>query len=133
MEEKRSVSSLIKNISPELNSGEFVFCTVTDQKALEGINLICSFREKESITAILPRQAADERGLPYSFIAAWITLNVYSPLDSVGFTALFANALAKEGIGCNVVAAYYHDHVFVPVNEAERAMKVLQSLMETSA
>lgn len=123
-------NDFIKNISPELNEGEYVFCTVTDQKALQGVNVVCSFRERESITAILPRHAADERGLPYSFVSAWITLNVYSPLDSVGFTAAFSNALAKEGIGCNVVAAYYHDHVFVPVNDAGRAMEVLRSLMD---
>ncbi len=129
----KDASSLIKNISPELNEGEYVFCSVKDPEQLEGINVIYSFREKESVTAIMPKKTAESKGFPFAFTAAWITLNVYSPLDSVGFTALFANALAKEGIGCNVVAGYYHDHVFVPYADAERAMKTLASLMEKPA
>jgi uncharacterized protein len=46
----------------------------------------------------------------------------------VGLTAAFATALANAGISCNVVAAYYHDHLFVPVQDAEKAMAVLRSL-----
>jgi hypothetical protein len=39
--------------------------------------------------------------------------------------------LTRAGISCNVVAAYYHDHIFVPCKDAERALEVLQSLTRT--
>lgn len=86
------------------------------------------FREQESITVILKRVVADKLKLSYFYVASWITLTVHSSLEAVGLTAAFSNALAKEGISCNVVAAYYHDHIFVNCNDASRAMEILNNL-----
>ena len=43
-----------------------------------------------------------------------ITLTVHSSLKSVGLTAAVTSKLAEYEISANVVAAYYHDHIFVP-------------------
>ena len=37
-----------------------------------------------------------------------------------------------EGISANVIAAYYHDHIFVPNTKSALALKVLQSLSQES-
>jgi uncharacterized protein len=68
--------------------------------------------------------------LSYSFVAAWITLTVHSSLEAVGLTATFSKALAENNISCNVVAAYYHDHIFVDAKDAAKAMKILHILSE---
>jgi hypothetical protein len=39
-----------------------------------------------------------------------------------------ASALAEEGISANVVAAYFHDHLFVPWEQRDRAMAILSTL-----
>jgi hypothetical protein len=57
-----------------------------------------------------------------------ITLTVPSALDGVGLTAAVATALADAGIPCNVVAAFHHDHLFVPAAMAKRAVRVLLDL-----
>lgn len=57
-----------------------------------------------------------------------ITLSVHSSLLAVGFIAEIARVLGKEGVSCNVVAGFYHDHVFVPAGDAERAMCALERL-----
>lgn len=80
------------------------------------------------MTAILERSRADALGLKYSFVAAWITLTIHSALDAVGLTAAFASALGEAGISCNVIAAYYHDHIFVASGDAAQAMTVLHAL-----
>jgi hypothetical protein len=83
------------------------------------------FKEQEGITIIVTKQTADTWQLNYSFIAAWITLTVHSSLEAVGLTAAFSTALSAEGISCNVVAAFYHDHIFVDKKDTEVAMNVL--------
>ncbi len=84
------------------------------------------------MTVILTREQADGLSLPYSVVCAWITLTVHSSLQAVGLTAAVSRALAEAEISCNVVAAYYHDHLFVPVEDGGRAMVVLAALIEAS-
>ena len=55
-------------------------------------------------------------------------MDYHSSLEATGLTATFATALAKGNISCNVVAAYYHDHIFVAKKDAERAMEALKKL-----
>ena len=122
------LSTILKTLRPELAEGEFVFCTVDLRTKLPVDDAIMIFREKEGTTLILPRGTADRLGLSYTYIAAWITLTVHSSLEAVGLTAAFANALADQQISCNVVAGYYHDHIFVDKRDASKAMEILRKL-----
>ena len=127
MNEKKS-NSLIKNIAPKMNQGQYVFITTDNPDAIQSSDIILQFREKEGITFVLERKLADQKGFTYNFVAAWITLNVHSSLEAVGLTAKVSAALAKECISCNAVAAYHHDHIFVPYREVDRAISVLRKL-----
>ena len=53
-------------------------------------------------------------------------LSVNSSLDAVGLTAAVATKLSFYGISANVVAAYYHDHIFVPSEKADKALLALK-------
>jgi len=123
-----SIIELLKTMSPKLNEGEYVFCTIPHSQAIDPANIIGSFKEAEGLTVILNKEIADNLSLDYTYVSAWITLTVHSSLEAVGLTAAFSSALAKEGISCNVIAAYYHDHIFVAKNDAIKAMEVLKSL-----
>ncbi|RJG14283.1 ACT domain-containing protein [Pseudomonas cavernicola] len=123
-----SLSHLLRSMSPQLNAGDYVFCSVNDENLLAGVQVLGSFREREGLTVILQRQQAERLGLPFDYIAAWITLTVHSALSAVGLTAAFATALAMAGISCNVIAGYYHDHLFVAQADGERAIDVLRQL-----
>lgn len=123
-----NLESLLKTMNPKLKNGEFVFCTVKDFSEVDLENTILFFKEEEAITIIVKKEIADALNLAYSFIASWITLTVHSSLESVGLTAAFSKALADNGISCNVVAAFYHDHVFVDRKDAEKAMEILNRL-----
>ncbi|MBC3241368.1 ACT domain-containing protein [Pseudomonas lurida] len=123
-----ALASLLRSMSPHLNEGDYVFCTLPDHRTPAGCEVIGSFREQEGLTLILERQQAQQAGLAFDYVAAWITLNVHSALEAVGLTAAFANALGQAGISCNVIAGYYHDHLFVGRADAGRAMQVLQQL-----
>ena len=85
--------------------------------------VIMFFRENEGHTIILKKELAKRLQLEYSFIASWITLTVHSSLEAVGLTAAFSAALTEENISCNVVAAFYHDHIFVDKRDAEKAIR----------
>jgi len=128
MSGEMNLQRLLKEMKPKLNAGEYVFCTVESQNHVAQLDPLCIFAEEESVTVILPKSKADAMSLHYSTILAWITLTIHSSLEAVGLTSAIAKALTEANISCNVVAAYYHDHIFVPINDATRAMAVLQAL-----
>jgi len=130
MSGEKDLVILLNSMKPEHIPDEYVFCVV---KNLENINLeeiAMFFREKEGITIIVKKEIADKLSLDYSFIASWISLTVHSSLESVGLTAAFSNALAEEGISCNVVAAFYHDHIFVDKKDIDNAMMILNAFSD---
>lgn len=125
MSGEKNLDALLKSIKPKHNVGEFVFCKTENLEQINLNQIIMSFKEEESITIIAEKAVADKLDLDYSFIASWITLTVHSSLEAVGLTAAFSKALSENGISCNVVAAYYHDHIFVDKKDTEKAMAIL--------
>ena len=47
-------------------------------------------------------------------------------------TAAFAHALAQQNISCNVIAGYYHDHIFVADDNVQQALVILNNLGQAS-
>jgi hypothetical protein len=123
-----NLDTLLKTMQPALNDGEYVFCQLPEMSSIPLSGVIMFFKEQEGNTVIIGKELADSLQLKYTFVAAWITLTVHSSLEAVGLTAAFSNALAKAGISCNVVAALYHDHIFVDHTQAKTAMEVLYAL-----
>ncbi|WP_269239922.1 ACT domain-containing protein [Flavobacterium limnophilum] len=111
MNGEKNLEILLKTMKPKMNLGEFVFCEVENLEKIKLNEIVMSFKEEESITIITKKEIADKLNLKYSFIASWITLTIHSSLEAVGLTAAFSKALSKKGISCNVVAAFYHDHI----------------------
>jgi hypothetical protein len=130
MNGETNLRTLLQNMTPQLNEGDYVFCTVDKVSDIDIEKVISIFKEAEAFTIIIKKSMADELGLAYSYVAAWITLTVHSSLDAVGLTAAFSNALADNGISCNVVAAFYHDHIFINKKDAAKAIEVLKALSE---
>lgn len=125
---EENLRTLLQSMDPVLNDGEYVFCSVKEFPDINSSDILGCFYEKEGQTLILSREIAEKYKIPYLFISSWITLDIHSSLNAVGLTAAFSGALSKAGISCNVVAAYYHDHIFIPVEDSERAMAVLLKL-----
>ena len=75
---------------------------------------------------ILSVKSPDKAQLAYESKFKQITLTVHSSLDAVGLTAAVATKLSSYGISANVVAAYYHHHIFVQSEKADEALLVLK-------
>lgn len=124
----QDLSILLEKMAPKRHGGEFVF--VPAKKGLD-VKPLMSFHEREGESWILKRSEANEFDLSFENSWAWITLEVYSDLNAVGFLARVTNALAQNGIPTNAISALYHDHLFVPYHQSEEAMNVLRKLTQS--
>ncbi|WP_192867828.1 ACT domain-containing protein [Thaumasiovibrio subtropicus] len=117
---------LLKSMSPQLKPGNYVFCTVQGElSAFLSLNPIATFQESEGLTLIVEESQALAANLAFDGVFKLITLTVHSSLEAVGLTAAFATKLASNGISANVVAGFYHDHIFVQKEKAEMAIAAL--------
>lgn len=126
------LATLIGSMQPILNAGSYVFCVIDSPETIEIAEIIGFFKEKEGVTVIVEKTVAIEKGLNYSSEFAWISLTIHSALEAVGLTAAFSKALANANISCNVVAGYYHDHIFVPLKDAQKAIETLEDLAKNN-
>lgn len=120
--------AMISGMTPVLLPEVYIFATTTDPNSPARAATIATPREAEGLSLILPIAAAAAHGFETSHPMRCITLNVYSALDGVGLTAAVANALADQGIACNMVAGFHHDHAFVPAAHAHAALQALLAL-----
>ncbi|EGM76461.1 hypothetical protein Rhein_3523 [Rheinheimera sp. A13L] len=129
----KALDQLLSTMQPKLEPEVYVYCIWPLDKSWLGPLPLATFKEKEGLTLVLTEQQAAEYQLDILFRARWISLRVHSDLEAVGLTAAFATALADAGLSCNVFAGAFHDHILVPVHQAEAAMLVLQHLQQKSA
>ncbi len=126
---EKNLEKLLKNLSPVLIDKEYVFTTTNKPlKELVPLNPLCFFSEEEGLTLIVEKNRAISQGIIFDGVFKRITLKVHSSHDAVGLTAIVASKLKDNNISANVVAAYYHDHIFVPSSLAEKALNCLKEL-----
>ncbi len=128
-----NLTTLLRSMEPQLHTGVYAYCVAPFGADLSALSPVATVAEAEGLTLILPEAQAVQAGFTVLFRAAWITLTVHSDLQAVGLTAAFATALGQAGISCNVVAGAYHDHIFVPVEQAQPALAALKALQQASA
>lgn len=127
------LEQLLRSLQPRLMDEAYVFCSLAGHaQEYMALNPVAYFREAEGLTLVVEKQLAQQAGLVFEGVYRQITLTVHSSLEAVGLTAAVAGRLAQEGISANVIAAYYHDHIFVPAEKAQQALTALQSLAHTS-
>ncbi|WP_324826677.1 ACT domain-containing protein [Qipengyuania zhejiangensis] len=124
--------AMIAGMSPRLDETLWRFVLVSPDTAPQLLGAaIGTFREDEGVTAIVPSGLADELGIEGPDFAR-VTLMVHSDLEGVGLTAAVASTLAEAGIACNMVAAFHHDHAFVPAAKGEEALSLLRDLARSA-
>ena len=121
------LSYLLKNLTPVISGEEYVFVSLLPHQVTASLadNALAMFKEEEGVTLILEKHAALCADLVFEGAYKCITCKVHSSLDAVGMTAAMSAALTHAGISANVVAAYYHDHIFVTSHKAELAIEAL--------
>ncbi|TQV73654.1 ACT domain-containing protein [Aliikangiella marina] len=126
------LAKLLKNMSPSLDPEIYIFaCVATDQIAqVFPHKPLATFQEHEGTTVILAKGSAEQLNINFDADYRRITLQVHSSLEAVGLTAAVSTRLADNMISANVVAAFYHDHIFVPANDAEKALLLLEELVD---
>lgn len=127
------LAKLLATLEPKLQRGEYVFVTLPDKAAstvaAHAAVAVGSFVESEGLTLIVPAEYKGlPEGTPRSDLQSMITLECHSSLEAVGLTYRVSQKLAGLGISCNVVAAYFHDHIFVSVDKAAAAIEALRAL-----
>jgi hypothetical protein len=132
MSGEMNLEKLLTTMEPALREGTFVFAHVPESH-VEAAKECCIqfFQEDEGMAAILRKEDADRLGIKAVYESRMITLTIHSSLEAIGFLAAITAKLAAAGISVNPVSAFYHDHLFVPVEKAELTMELLRQFSDS--
>lgn len=130
MSGETNIQTLLHNLKPRLHKSNFVFTHIPKTQSFDWstIEILGMFQEDEGTTLIISKNMADTYNLPYESTFSCITLEVHSSLHAVGLTAAVSKALAQKNIPANMIAAYHHDHIFIPEDRERDALEVLKKL-----
>jgi hypothetical protein len=131
---ENNLDTLIASMQPALRDEVYVFCTLPETPPGDQLARLAPralFIEDEGTTLVVRREAAEAERLAFTYPARMITLTIHSSLEAVGFMAAMTRALADHGISVNAFSAYFHDHLFVPEDKAEDALRTLRDLAAT--
>ncbi|MBO9482232.1 MULTISPECIES: ACT domain-containing protein [Gammaproteobacteria] len=127
------LEKLLSSINPKLVEGEFIFCTLPGKLSdYAHLNPLSSFIESEGLSLVLSKDNAESANIKFEHTYRQITLTVHSSLEAVGLTAAISTKLASKNISANVIAAFFHDHIFVQSDKSEDALKALHELSTTN-
>lgn len=123
------LQQLLATMTPVLSSEPYgIIALKAGETIPPGLSAFATIAEAEGLTLIAPSEALVAKGLEAGPPWARISLTVHSDLAAVGLTAAFATALGGEGISANVVAGYFHDHIFVQWTRRDDAVAALRAL-----
>ena len=128
---ERDLARLLAGLAPHLDPDPWVFVTHPAPLPAD-LSPLMTFREEEGLTLSSPPPRRAPSASPTRPVFRRITLGVHSSLEAVGLTAAVAAALTAAGISANVVAAFHHDHVFVPADRAEDGPRLPARLQATA-
>ncbi|WP_088332309.1 ACT domain-containing protein [Lacimicrobium sp. SS2-24] len=132
MTAEKNLKTLMAKMQPALDPRTFVFARLPLNAVLPtGLQPQMWFMEKQGPTLIVEQEEAERHAFEYEFTCRMITLRIHSALDAVGFLAAVTRCLADLEMGVNPVSGFYHDHLFVPAQQAELAMQALRRLSQS--
>lgn len=127
MSGEMDLAVLLRSMEPVLHAVPYGYGLIPKGAAVpEGAFAVIA--EAEGMTVVAEAAALARAAIAFDGKWARISLTVHSALAAVGLTAAIAAALAKQGISANVVAGFYHDHVFVQWARRADAMAALNAL-----
>jgi hypothetical protein len=128
MSGETDLETLLRSMKPHLAGTAYTFAMAAACEVPPGVSILGSFVEDEGLSIVAPLAEIERAGLAHAGSWAKISLTIHSSLSAVGLTASVASALAEHGISANMIAAYYHDHIFVPWDKRHEAMSILNGI-----
>lgn len=107
---------------------QYGFASIDKESLISRDKVLATFHENGRLAVIAPKSYPDPLGIDNEELYEKLTIGVHTSLELVGLTAVMATKLAEHGISANVVAAFYHDRVFVQYEKRQKAIELLEGL-----
>lgn len=122
------LSQTLQSMKVACDDIQYGFASIQDETLIARDRVLATFHENGRLAIIAPQDYLQDLQIEHEGPYARLTIDVHTSLELVGLTAVMATKLAEAGISANVVAAFYHDHVFVQYDLRDQATSILEGL-----
>ncbi|MDP3758435.1 MAG: ACT domain-containing protein, partial [Candidatus Daviesbacteria bacterium] len=113
MTSQTNLSEVLKSLQVSCDNVEYGFASVKDERINFDDQILGTFKENEGLTIVAPKEYFETNKIKFEGPYAKLKIEVHTSLELIGLTAVLAKKLADNQISANVVAGYFHDHIFV--------------------
>ncbi len=126
-----NLQEVLNSLEVDCDHIQYGFTTTNAGNHTDSKEIIATFWEDEGQTIVATVDFLEESKIPYDGPFAKLSIKVHTSLELVGLTAALSTKLTEEGISANVIAAYFHDHIFVQYTNKDQAIKALLTLKDS--
>jgi len=130
MSGQTNLSEVLKSLQIICDNIEYGFGTIKSNSIELNNEILGTFKETEGLTVIAQKAYLEKNNIHHEGTYAKLTIEVHTSLELVGFTAVLAKQLGENNISANVVAGFFHDHIFVQYDLRKKAITALHLLKE---
>jgi uncharacterized protein len=127
MSGQKNLAEVIKSLKASCDNIEYGFAAVQNNKISIDDQVFCTVKENEGFTIIADKKYFETNGIKYDCPFAKLTIETHTSLDLIGLTAVLSKKLADNNIPANIIAGYYHDHIFVPYELRQKAIDLINN------
>jgi uncharacterized protein len=124
------LSEVLRTLHVSCDEVRYGFASVTGAAISRSEKVLGTFLEDEGLTLIATEEYFKQEGIAHQGPFARLKIEVHTSLELVGLTGLLAAELAKREIPANLIAAYFHDHIFVPYDVRAKALEAIMELKQ---
>lgn len=122
------LSEVLKSLQVSCDNVEYGFASLKNKITFIDAEVLGTFKENEGLTIIASKDYFIRNKIKYQGSYAKLTIDVHTSLELIGLTPVLAGKLADNKISANVIAAYFHDHIFVQYESRQKAIDALYAL-----
>jgi uncharacterized protein len=128
MTNSAQLQEILRELQVSCDDVEYGFTTIPKSSGISATDVLGFIQEDEGLLVLATKEYLQGRGIIFEGPFAKLTIQAQVPIGFIELTAVLAQKLTDKGLPANIIAAYYHNLVFVQYDLREQAMAALQEL-----
>lgn len=132
MTNSTELQEILHNLEITCDNVEYGFTTIPKTSDISAHDVLGFIQEDEGLLVLATKDYLQGRGIIFEGPFAKLAIQAQVPIGFIELTAVLARKLADKGLPANIIAAYYHNVIFVQYDLRDQSLAALEELKQVA-